>query len=145
MKCEECRELLSWYLERDLGFKEMKDIEVHLSICEGCADDLKLLKEAIGLAKGLPQIEPPHQTCLQLLEKVKASVRFEKVIYIWRRIPSTGRTGIFFFEKLLPASQKAGLNYYLHQARTVKRLDGTWWKFVKVRFLVHAREGGDVR
>ena len=72
MRCERCRKLLSWYLESDLPSGEMREIEEHLSVCKECSEELKLFEETLALARELPQLEPPEETCLQLLEKVRA-------------------------------------------------------------------------
>lgn len=124
MKCERCKELLSWYLESDLQSKEIKE---HLSFCKECSDDLELLKEMLMLVRRLRQIDPTDQTCIQLVEKVKEMVRSKKVIYIWRRVQDERGLEIFIHK------DRRKVNYQF-QARVVKRLDGMWWEFVKVSF-----------
>lgn len=135
MRCERCRKLLSWYLESDLPPEEMKRIEEHLSVCKVCSQELKLLKETLTLARGLPQLEPLEQACLELMEKVKK--RFERIIYIWG--PIGGETKVHLIERPLQVSREAGKKLQ-YRAWTARRLDGTWWKFVKISFPINLSE-----
>lgn len=124
MRCERCKELLSWYLESDLQSEEIKE---HLSVCKECSDELKLLEDMLMLIKRLPQIELPEQISMQLVEKVKQVARSKKVIYIWKKVQN--EEGL----EILINKDRRKVNYQF-QTRVVKRLDGMWWKFVKVCF-----------
>jgi hypothetical protein len=73
MKCDECRELLSWYLESDLQSKEMKEVAEHLSVCKECAEELKLLEEALTLARELH----PKLICLEDFGSLDEGVKNE--------------------------------------------------------------------
>jgi hypothetical protein len=128
MRCDRCRKLLSWYLESDLPSEEMKGIEKHLSVCKGCSNELKLLEETLALARGLPQLEPPEQTCLQLLEKVRAMAEPKEAICLWREKRGEKGVEIFAFETgrrpLVGRKARPGSRFWVEVTR---RADGTGW------------------
>lgn len=58
MQCPEIKNNLSAYLDRELDFKIMKEIEVHLGSCPGCLQESQQMASAWGLLDLTPQIEP---------------------------------------------------------------------------------------
>jgi len=135
MKCDVCRELLSWYLESDLQAKEMQAVEDHISICAGCSDELRLLKDMLTLARGLPEIELPNEVCSQLLEKVKGMAETDRTIYIREEVRSEGRIEIFTFEVGQRSSpkRKAGIRFR-YWSEVVREFNGTCLSFVETEF-----------
>ena len=98
MKCDRCRELLSWYLESDLRPEEMKEVAEHLLACKECAEEFKLLEETLTLAKELSQFAPPAEVCAQLLKKVKAAAEPKETHYIWEEVRREGSIETFVRE-----------------------------------------------
>lgn len=49
MKCNECRELLSLYIDQMLDESQAKEIEEHLAVCETCRKEYNELKEMVDL------------------------------------------------------------------------------------------------
>jgi len=58
MTCERIEELLSAYLEGELGPAERAGIDRHLAACPGCAALLEGLREATAVLAAVPAIEP---------------------------------------------------------------------------------------
>ena len=129
MKCDRCRELLSWYLESDLRPEEMEEVAAHLSVCKECAEELQLLEETLALARELPQLAPPAEACAQLRKKVRAAVERKGTHYIWQKIQRKGRIETFVrdSEQRIPSAQRIRNFHSWHQI--LKQSHGTWWGF----------------
>jgi hypothetical protein len=132
MKCDICRELLSWYLDSDLQAKEMQAVEDHLSICVECSEELGLLKDMLTLARGLPEIEPPEEVCSRLLEKVKGLAETDRTIYIREEVRSEGRIEVSMFEigQRSSPKRKAGIRFR-YWSEVVREFNGTYWGFLE--------------
>ena len=131
MRCERCRRLLSWYLESDLPSGEMREIEEHLSVCKECSEELKLLEETLALARELPQLEPPEETCLQLLEKVRAMAEPKEVIYLWQEIRGEKGMETSTFETgRRPSAGRKAIPVSRSWVEVVRRFDGTRWSLM---------------
>jgi len=59
VKHARAHQLLSAYLERDLGEAERVAVEAHLAGCDACGADLEALRTAVALLRGLPAPAPP--------------------------------------------------------------------------------------
>ncbi|HYB13725.1 MAG TPA: anti-sigma factor [Myxococcota bacterium] len=59
MKHGEVRSRLGPYLEGDLPLQQRALVDAHLDTCPSCGEELKELRETIGLLRSLPEIEPP--------------------------------------------------------------------------------------
>jgi len=134
MKCDRCKELLSWYLESDLRPEEMKEVAEHLSVCKECAEELELLEETLTLARGLPQLAPSAEACSQLLEKVKASAEPKETHYVWEEVRKEGRIETFireaeprYSQARMPAPQVSAR--FRSWIQVLKQFNGTWWSF----------------
>lgn len=58
MTCERVEELLSAYLEGELGAAERAEVERHLAACPACAELLVELREVTGAMASFPEAEP---------------------------------------------------------------------------------------
>ncbi len=59
MRHARANQLLSAYLERDLGEAERAAVEAHLAGCDACGADLEALRSAVALLRRLPAPAPP--------------------------------------------------------------------------------------
>jgi len=60
MKCEEIRDLLSDYLDKELDRNVQVKVDKHLQICHNCALELEQLKTSLRILEQLKNIEPPR-------------------------------------------------------------------------------------
>lgn len=58
MTCERIEELLSAYLEGELGAAEKAAVEDHLAACPACAELLAALRQVTGAMAAFPEAEP---------------------------------------------------------------------------------------
>jgi anti-sigma factor RsiW len=52
--CKEIVELVSDYVEGELGPEEREAVEMHLNLCDGCTDYVRQLRMSIELTGKLP-------------------------------------------------------------------------------------------
>ncbi len=131
MKCEICRELLSWYLEEEIQYEEIKE---HLSTCKKCSEDFKMLKEALKQVRTLPQITPPDQTCLKIIEKIKTIPLPGEVIYKYQiQEGEIQKTFTFKSKEQSFVEKRSGINYKI-KSRLFKWSNGVKKKFIKLSF-----------
>jgi len=73
IKCEQCLETLSAYLDGELPEAEMKKIDTHLKECSACSEELELLKAIVSVCNDLTEELPESfETSLhKRLEKAK--------------------------------------------------------------------------
>lgn len=134
MKCDRCRELLSWYMESDLKPKKMEEVEKHLSVCKECSDELELLKKALTLARKLPKVTISPETRSQLLKKIKSRANPEGTVCIWEKIEDDKRVEIYMLEtgQRTPSKQKSGAGSQ-HWSGVIQRYDGIWQTHTEVK------------
>ena len=58
MTCQRIEELLSAYLEGELGAAERAEVDGHLAACPECAALVGLMRETTGAMAGFPEAEP---------------------------------------------------------------------------------------
>jgi predicted anti-sigma-YlaC factor YlaD len=68
MMCERIEELLSAYLEAELGPADKAEVAAHLAACPACAEFAGLMKEALEATAGFPEVEPPPALLARLYE-----------------------------------------------------------------------------
>ncbi len=81
MKCGDINELLAAYLDEEVTPEEREQIEAHLSTCEKCREDLRLLASA---REGLRQVlrakatgvEPSSQAWDRVRQRIESKSRF---------------------------------------------------------------------
>ena len=59
MDCQKCQERFSEYLDRQLMSDDLEALEKHLAACAHCADEYRLLAQAVALLRQAPQVECP--------------------------------------------------------------------------------------
>jgi hypothetical protein len=57
MECERIEELLSPYLEEELGAEDRQLVDRHLSSCSDCAELLSLMRKASAALSAFPELE----------------------------------------------------------------------------------------
>lgn len=88
MKCEECKELLWFYIEETLTAEEEKQVADHIEHCASCKMQLEEIKETKNMLKSLPEVELPagyHETLMEKLEAEQATTKETKVISLAKR------------------------------------------------------------
>jgi anti-sigma factor RsiW len=76
------QDLLSAYLEHDLGASEHAAVEAHLATCATCAADVEGLRDTVALLRGLPDPEPPPFLATRVMARIAAG---EARVPAWRR------------------------------------------------------------
>ena len=71
MRHEKANQLLSAYLERDLGEAESAGVEVHLAGCAACRSDLEGLRTAVDLLRQLPSAEAPPFLASRVMARIR--------------------------------------------------------------------------
>lgn len=131
MECEECKDLLSWYLESEI---QSKEIEKHLSICSRCSNDLELLKRILVQVRKLPQVIPPDQICSQIVEKIKTELLPKKVIYIYQTQDEREQKLFVIKNKEQISTERKPGTHNSIKSRTFKKSDGTKRRFIELCF-----------
>jgi len=75
-------DLLSAYLEHDLGDAERAAMDAHLAACARCAGDLADLRDTVDLLRRLPDPEPPPFLATRVMARIHAG---ESRPPLWRR------------------------------------------------------------
>ena len=80
MNCDNCRELLSAFIDDNLSPQENKSVEAHIAECTNCARELQELLNTVSLLTKLPKIEAPEGFHQQFKKRWdKENTRF----YFW--------------------------------------------------------------
>ncbi|MEN6560683.1 MAG: zf-HC2 domain-containing protein [Acidobacteriota bacterium] len=91
MTCERIEELLSAYLEGELGPAGKAEVEAHLAACPACAEFAGLMKEGLEAAAGFPEIEPSPALVARLYaipEKARERKSAARTVFDWLTRPS---------------------------------------------------------
>lgn len=72
MDCHEVSDLLSVYIDGELEPAESRAITNHLSVCARCRKELFELQQTIDLLHALPDLAPPPDLCLRVMNRIKA-------------------------------------------------------------------------
>ena len=72
MDCHEVSELLSAYIDGELDPVESRKITSHLNVCVHCRQELSELQQTIQFLHELPDLTPPTDFCLRVMNKIKA-------------------------------------------------------------------------
>jgi hypothetical protein len=78
IKCAQCEEQLSAYLDGIATAEEKNLIEEHLSICEHCSLALLELKKTQEALRSLEEVEPPPWFTQKIMNQVRAEVKPRK-------------------------------------------------------------------
>jgi hypothetical protein len=77
------QELLSDFLERDLGEVERARLEAHVAGCAACGADLEGLRDTVALLRHLPAPEPPPFLATRVMARIAAGEA--RPASVWRR------------------------------------------------------------
>jgi anti-sigma factor RsiW len=80
MTCERIEELLSAYLEGELGAVEKAEVDGHLAACSKCAALFALMKETTGAMAAFPEAAP-SPVLLSSLYAIPAAKREKKSLF----------------------------------------------------------------
>lgn len=72
MECHEVSDLLSAYIDGELDPMDSKNVANHLSVCSYCRNELSELQQTIDLLHELPDLAPPPDFCLQVMNRIKS-------------------------------------------------------------------------
>ena len=72
MKCSECRENLSEYIDGELPEAEQNDIALHVRDCPDCAAVLARTRQAVQALSGMQQEAPPPDFMVRINERLDA-------------------------------------------------------------------------
>jgi len=80
IKCEQCLECLSAYVDGELPEDEMKELDIHLNECSACSKELELLKAIVSVCQDLTEELPESfETSLhKRLEEAKEDLQVKK-------------------------------------------------------------------
>lgn len=79
MTCEKAMSLMSAYLDKELGFDEFRQVELHLAYCEACSQEYESLKATKELLGTLRAAELPREFWPELRERLGAVAAEERV------------------------------------------------------------------
>ena len=72
MRCEDCRELLWAYLEKETTAEETEKVEEHLAACADCREELDAVREMKKALQSLPDEALPEGYHTELMQKLQA-------------------------------------------------------------------------
>ena len=85
--CKEIRSLVGRYVDGELGSTDVSRVDNHLSVCEKCAEDVRLMEREAELLRGALTIdEAPEHLCAglwQSLQEQPARVRWMQGTLRW--------------------------------------------------------------
>lgn len=84
MNCLKAKEQFSAYLEDELDYQTIRELETHLDTCESCRREFTPFRESLDLLHRLPQIEPSTGFNAALRARL-ADIQVEPVPF-WRRV-----------------------------------------------------------
>lgn len=74
MECDACRSKLLEYLDGDLTGPAQGELEVHLTQCPGCREELQGIQDTLSLIARMPAPEPPEAFWQQYLRELRQRV-----------------------------------------------------------------------
>jgi len=77
MNCEEIKNLLSEYLDRELNQGACELVEEHLDNCPVCREELQVLKECLKSLGSLKKVEPPSDFLSQVHARLEGQASFK--------------------------------------------------------------------
>ncbi len=69
------KELLSDYIDGDLGEKERQDVEEHLERCKECCEEFEQLKKTVNVLSGFQELKAPKDFESKINDRLKKRVR----------------------------------------------------------------------
>ena len=68
-QCDLVRELLSPYIDDELGSKERQKVDSHLESCQSCREEFDSIRKTISLVQNMPVIEPRRSFAISETKK----------------------------------------------------------------------------
>jgi len=85
MSCEEIKELLSSYIDKELTVAQEKLVEAHLLDCRDCAAALARLQQVVGAFADMPQLKLPEAAADRLAAAIDARLAAgQETTPVWR-------------------------------------------------------------
>lgn len=81
MECREIQEVLSAYVDGEIGPQEKTRVEEHLPSCNDCTRALSELRAAIGHIRKLEELDPPPWLTRKIMAQVTSEVEKKKGLY----------------------------------------------------------------
>lgn len=81
MKCNQTKELLSAYIDEMLDPVARKNLELHLSSCHGCTEELLTLKKYLSKVNSLRPVKAPDDFLEKVNDRIKRRFEFEKIMH----------------------------------------------------------------
>jgi hypothetical protein len=72
MKCEQYRDRISEYIDRDMPEHERKDMQRHIEKCDDCRNELRNMDTLSSVVDALPRYEPGTKTILDITSAIHA-------------------------------------------------------------------------
>ncbi|MDF2877931.1 MAG: hypothetical protein K0S30_1027 [Clostridia bacterium] len=81
MKCHECMEQLSSYIDNRLTPEEEKEVGMHLETCPSCTEELAVLETVLQQLNKLQDVEVPQTLHKDIMERIKIESQAKKNIF----------------------------------------------------------------
>ncbi|NIS75352.1 MAG: hypothetical protein GTO08_08745 [Deltaproteobacteria bacterium] len=81
MECREIQEVLSAYVDGEIGPQEKTRVEEHLPSCNDCSRVLSEFRAAIGHVRKLEELDPPPWLSGKIMAQVKSEAEKKKGLY----------------------------------------------------------------
>ncbi|PYG85698.1 osteopetrosis-associated transmembrane protein 1 precursor [Ruminiclostridium sufflavum DSM 19573] len=78
MRCEDFRNHIMKFFDKELNDIEEAQLKQHLKICKNCSDEFNKLKEVIDFVEQDSEIEPPEDFELQVMSRIENEVKIYK-------------------------------------------------------------------
>ncbi|WP_069997533.1 anti-sigma factor family protein [Cellulosilyticum sp. I15G10I2] len=108
MKCHECIEQLSAYIDHMLTPEEQKELERHLESCQSCQEELKALIEIVESIAALEDVEIPetlHEDIMKSIHEDKESIKKNVKLKTWMKYVASTAAALLIVVILLDGSQ----------------------------------------
>ncbi|MDF2612602.1 MAG: hypothetical protein K0S71_388 [Clostridia bacterium] len=125
MKCYECTEQLSAYIDNMLTPEEQKDVEMHLKTCPSCQKELDSLRYMLNHIDSLEEAEIPetlHQDIMRAIHKEKKIQRNIIPFKGWMKYVTSAAAAIFLVIILLDANLTGIKNEKISALETPKMM-----------------------
>lgn len=81
MKCHECIEQLSSYIDNRLTPEEEKEVEMHLETCPSCTEELAILETVLQQLNKLQDVEVPQTLHNDIMKRIEIESKSKKNVF----------------------------------------------------------------
>jgi len=85
LKCSFCRKNLSAFMDDELGPKERRQMELHISDCADCHREMEKLRDMVGLVGGMERPKVPAQLWEGMQRKLATASDQPVRIWVFRK------------------------------------------------------------